>query len=194
MPTNINPSSPWKDRSTAKKNSVLNGVPIQFLHPELQFRDDDTASVLNVPSKFLSQEELSITALDAVGIVQAVASKRYTCVEVLDAFTHRAAIAHKLLNCCLEFRYDEARTEAERLDRHYRDTGKMVGPLHGLPISVKDQCRIVGTETTCGFVANIGVVDTENSVLVDILKRAGAVIFVKTNLSIGCFWGETINK
>jgi amidase len=52
----------------------------------------------------------------------------------------------------------------------------------------------VGTETTCGFVANIGVVDTENSVLVDILMRAGAVIFVKTNLSFGCFWGETINK
>jgi len=194
MPTQISLNAPWKERSAAKKSSVLDGVPSQFIHSELEFRDDDASSALDIPSKFLIQEELSITALDAVNIVRAIASKKYTCVQVLNAFTHRAAIAHKLLNCCLEFRYNAARVEAERLDRHYEETGKLVGPLHGLPISVKDQCRIIGTETTCGFVANIGVVDTENSVLVDILMRAGAVIFVKTNLSIGCFWGETINK
>ncbi|KAI1627023.1 acetamidase [Exophiala viscosa] len=194
MPTKISLGAPWQERSTAKKNSVFDGVPFQFIHSVLEFRDDDASSVLDVPSRFLSLEELSITALNAVGIVRVIASKKYTCVQVLDAFTHRAAIAHRLLNCCLEFRYDAAHAEAERLDRHYEETGKLVGPLHGLPISVKDQCRIIGTETTCGFVANVGVVDTENSVLVDILMRAGAVIFVKTNLSIGCSWGETINN
>ncbi|KAI1617883.1 amidase signature domain-containing protein [Exophiala viscosa] len=194
MPTKISLGAPWQERSTAKKNSVFDGVPFQFIHSVLEFRDDDASSVLDVPSRFLSQEELSITALNAVGIVRVIASKKYTCVQVLDAFTHRAAIAHRLLNCCLEFRYDAAHAEAERLDRHYEETGKLVGPLYGLPISVKDQCRIIGTETTCGFIANVGVVDTENSVLVDILMRAGAVIFVKTNLSIGCSWGETIKK
>lgn len=194
MPTCISTTAPWDERSAAKKKSVLNGVPAHFIHDDLKFRDDDTANVLDIPSKYLSEEELSITALNATAVVAAIAQKQYTCVQVLDAFIHRAAIAHKLLNCCLEFRYGDARAEAERLDGHYRETGKLVGPLHGLPISVKDQCRIVGTETTCGFVDGIGMIDTENSVLVNILMRAGAVIFVKTNLSIGCFWGETINK
>jgi amidase len=66
--------------------------------------------------------------------------------------------------------------------------------LHGLPISVKDQVRVVGTETTCGFVGNLGKRDEENSLLVDILQEQGAVVFVKTSLSMGCMWGETINK
>ena len=69
-----------------------------------------------------------------------------------------------------------------------------MGPLHGLPVSVKDQCRIVGTETTCGFVSNLGAVDQEDCVLVKALEGAGAVVFVKTNLSVGCMWGETVNK
>ncbi|KAJ9639169.1 Acetamidase [Knufia peltigerae] len=194
MPTNISTTATWNERSAAKKKSVLNGVPAKFIHGSLEFRVDDITAVLDIPSKLLTEEELSITVLDATTVVAAIAKKNYSCVQVLDAFTHRAAIAHKLLNCCLEFRYGDARAEAERLDAHYRETGKLVGPLHGLPISVKDQCRIVGTETTCGFVDGIGRVDTEDSVLVDILKRAGAIIFVKTNLSIGCFWGETINN
>ncbi|PGH09890.1 hypothetical protein AJ80_07600 [Polytolypa hystricis UAMH7299] len=194
MPTAIDPSASWKERSDAKKASVLNGIPAEFLHPDLTHSETDRNPVLDIPSKFLSSKELSITALDAVEVISAIAQGTYTAVEVLDAFTHRAAIAHKLLNCCLEFRYQDARVEAEKQDRYFQETGKTVGPLHGLPISVKDQCRIIGTETTCGFVCNIGVPDTETCDLVRILVNAGAVIFVKTSLSIGCLWGETINN
>jgi amidase len=61
-------------------------------------------------------------------------------------------------------------------------------------ISVKDQCRVISTDTTCGFVGNLGKKDTKNSLLVDILQDAGAVVFVKTSLSMGCMWGETVNK
>jgi amidase len=76
------------------------------------------------------------------------------------------------LNCCLEFPYASALARAEALD----------------------QVRVVGTETTCGFVGNLGKRDEENSLLVDILQEQGAVVFVKTSLSMGCMWGETINK
>lgn len=194
MPTKIEVSMPWKERSDAKKSSVLNGVPTQFIHPELEFSTTDTSPLFDIPGKYLSAEQLSITSLDAVDIVRSISKGTLSAVQVLDAFTHRAAIAHKLLNCCLEFRYQDARKEAERLDDLYQKTGKTLGPLHGLPISVKDQCRIIGTETTCGFVAGIGLLDEDDCTLVQILQRAGAVIFVKTNLSFGCMWGETINK
>ncbi|KAK2810065.1 hypothetical protein FQN50_003259 [Emmonsiellopsis sp. PD_5] len=194
MPTPIDPTATWKAKSDAKKASVLNGVPTEFLHPELTFSDTDTNPVLDVPSSLLAPEELEITALDAVEIVAAIAKGKYTAVQTLDAFTHRAAISHRLLNCCLEFRYQDARAEAEKLDRYFRETGKTKGPLHGLPMSVKDQCRIIGTETTCGFVCYVGTTDTEDCTLVKALAGAGAVIYVKTNLSIGCLWGESINN
>lgn len=194
MPTNIDPTASWSERSAAKKASVLKGIPSQFIHDELLFSTADTTPVLDVPAKYLSAEELTITSLDATSLVASLRNGALSAVSVLDAFTHRAAIAHKLLNCCLEFRYADAREEAAALDERLRTTGKIVGPLHGLPISVKDQCRIVGTETTCGFVAGIGVADHEDCTLVKILRGAGAVVFVKTNLSFGCMWGETINK
>ncbi|PGH09207.1 hypothetical protein AJ79_05736 [Helicocarpus griseus UAMH5409] len=194
MPTLVDPGASRKEKSNAKKASVLKGVPERFLHPELSCSDSDPATVLDAPTSLLSSDELEITSLDAVQIVNAIARGTYTSVQVLDAFTHRACIAHRLLNCCLEFRYQDARAEAEPLDGYFQVTGKTKGPMHGLPISVKDQCRIIGTETTYGFMCQVGVRDTENCTLVNALMGAGAVIFVKTNLSIGCLWGETINN
>jgi amidase len=194
MPTKIDVNASWTERSRAKKASVLDGVPAHFIHDELQFSETDTAPVIDAATKFLSTEELLITSLDAVDIVAAVRKGEFSAVKALDAFTHRAAIAHKLLNCCLEFRYEAALGGAQELDAHLLEVGSPLGQLHGLPVSVKDQCRIYGTETTCGFVAGVGVIDKEDSTLVQIMKKAGAVIFVKTNLSFGCLWGETINK
>lgn len=81
--------------------------------------------------------------------------------------------------------YLEAKAKAEECDRIFREKGVLVGALHGIPISVKDQLRVRGTETTCGFVANLGKRDEEDCLLVDILKKEGAVVFVKTSLSMG---------
>ena len=61
-------------------------------------------------------------------------------------------------------------------------TGTPVGPLHGLPISLKDQISIKGIESTMGYASWVGNYAEQNSVLVDILEAAGAVMFVKTNV------------
>lgn len=46
------------------------------------------------------------------------------------------------LNCTLEFFPEKALARAKELDDYYEANGKTVGPLHGLPISLKDQFRI----------------------------------------------------
>jgi amidase len=115
-----------------------------------------------------------------------VAARTYTSVEVLRAFTHRAAVAHRLLHCCLDIPYKQALRRAEELDQHIAATGKTVGSLHGLPISVKDQCRLEGTETTCGFIYPLGHPDEDDAIIVQVVKKASAVVFAKTSLSIGC--------
>jgi amidase len=77
--------------------------------------------------------------------------------------------------------FEEAQERARYLDQ-LRSQGQVVGPLHGLPVSIKDMFHYKGTEATIGMVAFMGEVSTGNSPLVDILLKLGAVIYVKTNV------------
>ena len=77
---------------------------------------------------------------------------------------------------------ERALARAAELDDALKKTGKVVGPLHGLPISLKDQVCIKGLETTMGYVSWIGKYAEKNAVLVDILEECGAVPFVRTNI------------
>lgn len=77
---------------------------------------------------------------------------------------------------------ERALARAAQLDDALKKTGKVVGPLHGLPISLKDQICIKGLETTMGYVSWIGKYAEKNAVLVDILEECGAVPFVRTNV------------
>ena len=52
--------------------------------------------------------------------------------------------------------FDAAIADAERLDAYYAQNKKPTGPLHGLPISLKDQFHVKGVETTMGYIGWIG--------------------------------------
>jgi len=56
------------------------------------------------------------------------------------------------LNCALEFFPEVALARAKELDEIFQNTGKPVGPLHGLPISLKDQFRIK-VSAPCSFIS-----------------------------------------
>ncbi|KAI1343536.1 acetamidase [Xylariaceae sp. FL0016] len=202
------PQMHWQDRAHDKQARILASVPPHFIDQSLSFSDTaaqdvldiptfsetNPSRVLDIPAKLMSDEELAITDLKTEQIPQAIAAGKYTSVQVLDAFTHRAVIAHQLLHCCLDFMYPAALKAATDLDRDFAATGKLRGPLHGVPVSLKDQCRVKGTETTCGFIANLGTYDEEDCLLVQILRSAGAIPFAKTTLSVGCMWGESVNN
>ena len=64
-----------------------------------------------------------------------------------------------------------------------RSKGNLAGPLHGLPVSLKDTYQVVGTHATIGAVAYLDRKSEENSALVDMLLDLGAVIYVKTNVA-----------
>jgi len=98
------------------------------------------------------------------------------------------------VNCVLEFFPEMALARAKELDDHLQKTGKTVGPLHGLPISLKDQFRIKGLETSMGYVSWIGKYEKENSVLVTLLLNAGAVFYVKTSVPQSLMVCETLNN
>lgn len=85
----------------------------------------------------LDDTELGIVNLSAVQVAQAVKEKRYTAVQVTKAFCKAAAIAQQTTNCLTELFEEEALERAKWLDEEYARTGEVVGPMHGVPASIK---------------------------------------------------------
>ena len=77
--------------------------------------------------------------------------------------------------------FEEAHERALLLDSQ-RAQGKLAGPLHGLPISIKDNFNFKGVDSTVGMITFLDDKAQENSPLVDILLGLGAVLYVKTNV------------
>lgn len=129
----------------------------------------------------LTPREHEIVLLDATALVRAMRERRYTAVEVARAFCHVAVVAQQLTNCLTEVFFEEALARAEELDRHLEETGEVVGPLHGLPVSVKDHILVRGHDTATGYIAwAYKTKATKDAGAVDILRKAGAVFYVKT--------------
>jgi amidase len=61
----------------------------------------------------------------------------WTATEVTLAYCKSAAVAHQVVNCLIDIDIDGALQRARELDEVLRSTGKVIGPLHGLPISIK---------------------------------------------------------
>lgn len=78
--------------------------------------------------------------------------------------------------------FEDALTQARALDRAFQETGHLKGPLHGVPVTLKDQFNIKGVDTTLGYVGRSFAPATEDAVLVQMLRNMGAIILAKTNL------------
>lgn len=72
---------------------------------------------------------------------------------------------------------------AAELDAYYKETGKVVGPLHGLPISLKNQVALEGIEMNMDYVGWVGRIAEKSAVLAQLLAKQGAVFYVLTNMS-----------
>lgn len=184
----------WRDLAAKKKQSVLDAIPKGWQFDASKYAG--RSNVTDVPKEtgILSSRDLEITEIDdANELVAALASGTYSAVEVTTAFLKRAAIAHQLVNCLTEFFPERALAQARSLDKHFAETGKTKGPLHGLPISLKDQFDIKDMELTMGYAAYLGRVSSENASLVDLLEASGAVLYVRTNIPQTLMIGDTFN-
>ena len=155
---------------------------------------EDLPNVVQYINKYLSKEEILITESTATKLLPQLAKGILTATQVCYAFCHRAAIAHQLVNCCTEIFFDLAMQRAHELDEYFKANGKPIGPMHGMPISLKDQFHIEGVDSTMGYTAWIGDRAERESVLVDCLRDSGAIFFCKTNLPQSVMAGETFNN
>ena len=72
--------------------------------------------------------------------------------------------------------------EARALDREFAKTKKLKGPLHGIPVVVKDQVETKGVMTTFGSIAQDGYVPKRDATAITRLKEQGGIVLAKTNL------------
>lgn len=145
---------------------------------------DPGSTVTNVTDLLISKLnpiEREIVHQDACGLLPKLASREYNAVQVLTAFCKAAVASQDLTNSLTEIFFEEGFERAKQLDDHLATTGKVIGPLHGLPVSVKDHILVKGHDGATGYAswAYKSYADRDAAV-VRILREAGAIIYVKT--------------
>lgn len=112
-----------------------------------------------------------------------IRDRRVGSLELLDLYIARAERYNPALNAIVAWQVDKARERARAADAAAA-RGESWGPLHGIPMTVKESFNVTGLPTTWGNPAWKNSVATENAVLVERLLMAGAVIYGKTNVPL----------
>src|SRR5580658_9675073 len=110
----------------------------------------------------------------------AMEQKRVTSRELVNQYLIRIAIYDHTLHAAITIN-PNALKEAEQLDRE-RAQGKIRGPLHGIPIALKDNIQTTDMPTTGGALAFSGYIPPYEATLTKNLRAAGAIIIAKTTL------------
>lgn len=108
-------------------------------------------------------------------------ARELTAEQVTDACLHRIEEDNARLNAFILVMADAARQQARQADRELA-AGRDRGPLHGVPISVKDLIDVAGAPTTAASRVREGYVAAHDAPVIVALREAGAVIIGKTNL------------
>jgi amidase len=123
--------------------------------------------------------DLSRTTLE--DIATALAQKKITSVQLTDAYLDRIAACNAEIRAVISTSR-EARRAAKERDAE-RAAGKVRGPMHGIPVIIKDNIDLEGAVTTAGSFALADNRRDSNAPLVDRLVASGAIVIAKANLS-----------
>jgi amidase len=119
--------------------------------------------------------------LSASELAAAIRTRELSSVDVVEAHLERIEQRNPDINAIVSLAPEQALEEAARADEDRRN-GRLRGPLHGLPIAIKDLEETAGLRTTWGSAIYADHVPEHDSALVARLRGAGAVIVGKTNV------------
>ncbi|PKY06707.1 alpha-glucosidase [Aspergillus campestris IBT 28561] len=191
----------WRTAVAQKREQLASAIPAKWrLDDKLLASLPQNGNLIeaDIPrrSGILSEEELQITeAYTAEELLRQLAAGELSSLAVTTAFCKRAAIAQQLTSCLTEHFFPRALERAQYLDDYLKREKKVVGPLHGLPVSLKDCFRIEGVQSTVGYVSFLEHPPaSSNSALVNMLLDMGAVLYVKTNIPQTLMTGDSQNN
>ncbi len=130
--------------------------------------------------------EFNVVEASIMDMQQAMANGSVTSRELVQQYLTRIALHDKKLNAVMTVNPNALR-EAEERDRE-RAQGRLRGPLHGIPIALKDNIHTTDMPTTGGALAFEGFVPPYEATVVKSLRNAGAVIIAKTGMTELANW------
>ncbi|KAH8816557.1 amidase signature domain-containing protein [Xylogone sp. PMI_703] len=137
-------------------------------------------NTISVARDILTAREIQITETTVEDLTGKLSTGELTALEVTQAYLRRAGLAQKLVNCITELLPERAIARAKFLDEFRKSHGKTMGPLHGIPISVKEHIGFKDLDLNAGFVSWVGRVAQEDAHILQLLWRAGAVFYCRT--------------
>lgn len=133
-----------------------------------------------------------IVGLGAAELARKIRAGELSSVEVTTAHVERIRSVDRKLNAVVVPMFDSAMAAAEEADRR-RQRGEPLGPLHGVPITVKECFYVEGTPSCIGLSKLKDELLPADGVLIERLRRAGAILLGKTNVPQLMLWHECDN-
>jgi fatty acid amide hydrolase len=128
----------------------------------------------------------------ASDIARRIAEREISALQVAQAHIARIEEVNPRLNAIVVPRFEEALKEAATADER-QARGEPLGPLHGVPMTLKECFHLAGTPSTIGLDRLRHELLPEDGILVRRLRRAGAIVLGKTNLAQLMIWHESDN-
>jgi amidase len=116
-------------------------------------------------------------------LASAVARKKIGCLELLDLYLKRVEAHNPSLNAIIATDIEGARKRAKAADKAVK-AGKKLGPLHGVPMTIKESYNVTGLPTTWGFPPLKDNIARSNALVVQRMLDAGVTLFGKTNVPL----------
>lgn len=130
--------------------------------------------------------------VSASTLAKMIRARQVSSAEVVQAFLDRIATVNPKINAAVYVAEKEAMAKAREADAALAK-GETWGPLHGVPVSIKDCYEVAGMPTTNGAPGLKDYVSTTDAVVVERMKKAGAIVLAKTNVPFLCWWFESSN-
>jgi amidase len=134
-------------------------------------------------SAFLSGEQIVDEPVyaSATSLARAIRDREVSAEEIVAAVLERIEAVNPQLNAVVQLRADAARREARDMDAALA-RGEIKGPLHGVPVTIKDAFETKGIISTAGTKGRASFIPAEDDTAVARLRAAGAIILGKTNV------------
>jgi len=127
---------------------------------------------------------MQLHEMDACALKEALARRETSSVELVRALIARRRDVDGRIGAFIARLDQQALQQAEAADRERQAAASVADlpPLHGLPITVKDNIEVAGTDSTLGIQARVGQPAQKDAVVVQELRHAGAILLGKTNV------------
>lgn len=137
-------------------------------------------NVTSIPKTMLDKFDYEIVQTDPMELLNLIASGKYSSMQVVAAYLRAAIIGHRLVNLATGFLPKQAYERAKYLDDYLKEHKETIGPLHGLPISLKEMIGLKGLDCNSAFVKYIDKIVDEDAHIVDVLRDNGAIFYLRT--------------